>query len=252
MKTISIANRKGGVGKTSMAVNLSYELKFLGFKVVMMDLDCQCDLTKVYQPDAAGPNILDVLQKKCRIADALIEVEENLYLIPGSRYISQYNFTGSEQALLRFTKYFDKKGFDFVILDHPPSLHDVALAGYVASDEVLLVCQAESFSVQDMDQLLEDLNVIKETFNHPELHVLGIAMNRIDNRRKLTNTILNKCRSVFRKNILQNTISNDTAIPNSLHKNLPVRNLHWRSRTVSQFNNMATELLERMGINNES
>ena len=217
-----------------------------------MDLDGQCDLTKVYQPDAEGPDILDVLQNKSRIADALVEVEKNLYLIPGSRNIAQYNFNGSEQALLRFNKYFSKKGFDFVILDHPPNLHDVALAGYVASDEVLLVCQAESFSVQDMDQLLDDLNAIKETFNHPELHVLGIAMNRIDRRRKLTNTILNECRSVFRKSILQTTISNDTSIPNSLHKNLPVRKLHWRSRTVSQFNYLANELLERMGMHNES
>ena len=251
MKTISIANAKGGVGKTTLSVNLAYELFGKGYKVAMIDLDSQCDLSKVYQPlEYAGPNIVDVLQKECRVTEAMIPVQENLHLIPGSKEIMQLNFSGSEQALLRVTKSLKSQGADFVVIDHPPTLHDAALAGYVASDFVLIVSEAEAFSVQNLGQLIEDLTVIKEVFQ-PNLQILGIVMNKIDRRRSLTQYTLQECKAAFGDSMLSTMISNDTAVPNSLNQCIPVRHLHWRSKTVSQFSKLASEMIERMGVINE-
>ena len=173
MRTISVANAKGGVGKTTVSVNLAYELCHRKHKVVVVDLDSQCDLTKIFQPpDYKGPTIADALLKRCKFSETMVAVEENLFLVPGSREIAQINFKGSENALLRFSKVFEAKKVDFVVIDHPPSLHNVALAGFVASDHVLVVCQAEGFSISNLHQLMTDLNAIKKDFQ-PNLQILG-------------------------------------------------------------------------------
>lgn len=248
MVAISIANAKGGVGKTSMTVNLGCELAYKGYKVAMLDLDCQCDLTKVYRPaDSKAPNIMDILRKKCRIGNAIIPVNENLHLLSGSKDISRYNFSGGEQSLCRVRQWFEENGFDCLLIDHPPALHEAALAGYVISDEILIVCEAESFSIENLDQLMQDIEGIKKAFQ-PNLHILGIAMNKIDRRRCLTQINLKRCRHIFGETVFRSMISNDTAVPNALSLNIPVRSLHWRSRTVTQFSKLAAEMLKRLEV----
>ena len=245
---ISIANCKGGVGKTTLTVNIAYELVFQGYSVALLDLDNQCDLSKIYLPeDHQGPTIMDVLQKQSTLSNALTEVEENLYLIPGSREIAQLNYSGSEHILQRVIAGIKKRNIDFILLDHPPSMHEAALAGYVASDYVLIVSEAEAFSVMNLSQLLEDIAAIKSAFR-PELRILGIVMNKIDRRRNLTKKTLKACNEAFGKSktLLHTTISIDTAIPNAHALKIPVRKLHWRSRTVRQFSELTHEILERM------
>ena len=244
---ISIANCKGGVGKTTLTVNIAYELSFQGYSVALLDLDNQCDLSKIYLPeDHHGPTIMDVLQKQSTLANALVEVEENLYLMPGSREIAQLNYSGSEHILQKVIAGIKKRNVDFILLDHPPSMHEAALAGYT-SDYVLIVSEAEAFSVMNLSQLLEDIAAIKSAFR-PELRVLGIVMNKIDRRRNLTKKTLKACNEAFGKSntLFHTTISIDTAIPNSHALKIPVRKLHWRSRTVSQFSELTREILERM------
>ena len=91
MITISVINQKGGVGKTSMTANLSSELAYKGFRVVMLDLDRQTDLTDIFLPDGnKGPNIVDLLQKKCTVEEATVTLSENLSIIPGSKFISKF------------------------------------------------------------------------------------------------------------------------------------------------------------------
>lgn len=152
MKIISIANRKGGVGKTVISGNIAYELSKKGYLVLMVDLDSQCDLSKIYLPKSyEGGNIFQLLRQQCPLADACVEVGENLYLIPGSRDIVHFDFRGSEGILLHYLKDTDLLGeVDFVIIDHPPALSESALAGFVASDEVVIVSDAEAFGVANL------------------------------------------------------------------------------------------------------
>ena len=105
MKIISIANRKGGVGKTVISGNIAYELSKMGYLVLMVDLDSQCDLSKIYLQDGyEGSSIFHLLRQQCRLDDACVEVGENLYLIPGSRDIVHFDFRGSESILLHYLK----------------------------------------------------------------------------------------------------------------------------------------------------
>lgn len=245
---ISIANAKGGVGKTTVSVNLAYELAFQGYRVAMLDLDSQCDLTRVYLPEEQPLlSILDVLQKTCAPAKALIDVGDRLQLLPGHLGIGQFGFNGSEYILQKVVKGIRKAGSDFVLLDHPPSLHAAALAGYAASDYVLIVSEAEAFSVDNLAQLLTDLEAIKQAYN-PALSVLGIVMNKIDLRRKLTKRTLRDCRTAFAASriLFDATLSTDTAIPNAHERRVPVRRLPWYSRSIRQFAALTEEMLERM------
>lgn len=115
---------------------------------------------------------------------ACLEVSENLYLIPGSRDIVHFDFRGSEGALLHYLRNERLEEVDFVIIDHPPALSESALTGFVASDEVVIVSDAEAFSVANLGQLLDDLAHIQTVMNR-DLHILGILVNKIDCRRKL-------------------------------------------------------------------
>jgi len=102
MKIISIANRKGGVGKTSIAANLAYELKKRGFLVLLVDIDQQCGLNKVFLLDekqGSVANIYTLLCGESSISDACVEIEENLYMISGSRYIVHFDFYKKANSL---------------------------------------------------------------------------------------------------------------------------------------------------------
>ncbi len=244
--TISISNAKGGVGKTTMSINLAYELAFRRYKVAVIDLDNQRDLTKTLSPvdDYTGSTIIDLLQKKCKVSAALIPVTDNLSLIPGSPDVSTFAFNGSEKALLRIVEALKQK-FDFIIIDHPPSLHEIAKAGYVASDYVLVVSEAEPFSVANLDQLLKALAGIKTDFQL-NLKVLGIVMNKIDMRRNLTKSTLNSCRQAFGNDVFDSMISTDTSIPNALHRCVSLRKLQWYSRSIGQFSDVVDEIIARM------
>ncbi|WP_425059098.1 Chromosome-partitioning ATPase Soj [Sporomusa carbonis] len=163
MKIISITNRKGGVGKTVISGNIAYELSKMGYLVVMVDLDSQCELSKIYLHEAYnGGNIFHLLRRQCRLDDACVEVSENLYLIPGSRDIVHFDFRGSEGILLHHLRSELLEEVDFVVIDHPLALSESALAGFVASDEVVIVSDAEAFGVANLGQLLDDLAHIQD------------------------------------------------------------------------------------------
>lgn len=245
MKVISIANAKGGVGKTSLSINISYEIQRKKYNVLMLDLDRQCDLTKVYLPPYyKGPTIADVLQKRASMKDALVPITDNLFLVSGSPKIDTFNFNNTK-AIRRLLQ--DLEGIDYVIIDHPPALNHVTLSGFVASDEVLIVSDTESFSISNLNTLLEDLEQIKQKYN-PALHILGIVLNRMDMRRNLTKTAIKKCTRAFGDYLFNTKISNNTAVPISISQGIPVRKLKWQGPIIPQLNDLIHEMFERMEV----
>lgn len=250
MKIISIANRKGGVGKTVISANLAYELSKMGYLVLMVDLDSQCDLSKIYlQGDYEGGNIFHLLRQQCSIDNACLEVGENLYLIPGSRDIVHFDFRGSEGILLHYLRNERLEEVDFVIIDHPPALSESALAGFVASDEVVIVSDAEAFSVANLGQLLDDLAHIQKVMNR-DLHILGILVNKIDRRRKLTKVMVEEVYNSFGNSVFRASVGYDSAVPTAIRKGVPVRKLAWHSRALGQIRHLTKEVIERLGMAN--
>ena len=248
MITISIANCKGGVGKTIVAANLAWELARLGYLTLMVDLDPQCDLSKVYRRESQdGPNIFRLLRGECAVEEACLEVADNLYLVAGSRDTIHFDDKNGEKVLANCLKDETLAEVDFVIIDHPPTLSEYTLAGFVASDAVLIVTDTESFSMRNLGHLFENLLGIKATM-HPTLSILGIVANKVDQRRKLTGIMLQELERTFGECVFSSRISYDTAIPISIRRGQPLRRLDWRSRTIGQFQELTHEVLERVGI----
>jgi len=247
MKVLAVSNKKGGVGKTSLAANLAREISRVGWLVLLIDMDPQCDLSKIYVPnDYQGHTIMEVLEGKCDIEEACHESMDNLYIIPGSVDLAHFAFKHSESVLRHRLKNAEGLGeVDLVIIDTPPSISESTLTAYAAADQVLLVTVPEAFSAENLSNMVETIQHMQHGIN-PDLQIMGIAINKVDNRRGLTKVVQDKLRHIFGCDVFDSFISYDTALPTSQYGKVAVRDLHWKSRVLRQFNDLAAEVLERM------
>ena len=250
MKIISVANRKGGVGKTVISANLGHELARRGFVTLLIDLDPQCDLTKYCLPESVDcGDVFKLLRKKSSIESCCVEIGDNLFLIPGSKDLNRFTFQGSKTVLKRLLSAGDHlSDVDFVILDHPPALSNPSIAGFAASDKVLVVSDVESFGVDNLSDLLGDLGQIQHSTN-PDLCVLGIIINKLDNRRILAKNSVKELRENFRDAVFSNYVSYNTAFPWAIHRKVSLRDLSWYSTPLRQLSQVTDEFLQRMEEN---
>jgi len=249
MKTLNFLNRKGGVGKTVVAANIAYELARTGYLILIIDLDSQCDITEFFiKPEAKKTselNIRNVLQNDCTIDEAAIEVTDNLYLVPGSPDLENFTHKYSQKALRDRLQSDALKEVDFVIIDNPPSINQAVKCGLVASDYVVIVSEAENPAMNNLQKVNRHIEDVQKKLN-PNLSVLGIAVNKVDQRRNLTEQIMKEMKRQCGTLMFDTHISIDTSIPNSLNQKIAVRELPWRSRTVTQFQNLLNEILFRI------
>ena len=163
---ISIANRKGGVGKTTFTANIGHELYRAGYSVALLDLDSQMDLTEIFL--GSRPHESDLFQVIKGTADpvsSLVNIwrEERMQILPGSEKLSRIgsDVTASLQEAVDEIK----EGADIILLDHPPGLTRIAGAGFAASDYLMIVVEAEGLSYRNTHKLLDDVEEIKESEN---------------------------------------------------------------------------------------
>jgi len=246
MKVLSIANSKGGVGKTSVSVNLAWELASKGYLVLLIDLDPQCDLSKVYYRGIlpAENNLSVLLQGQCSVDEACYNVRDNLYVIPGSSQLKHFHWKVSENLLAEILQSEELREVSVVILDNPPATSELTLMGYTAATDVIVVTDPEAFGVDNIDDFLSDLEKIKATMN-PNLNVLGILVNRVDLRRNLTKRVLKDLRVAWGSSMFTTELSNDTVIPTALMKGKAVRELRWSSKITPQIEKLAEEIINR-------
>lgn len=205
MKVVVISNRKGGVGKTSVAANLANEIRKQELLTVMIDMDSQCDLTKVYlDQNHQLPTILDVLQGTTTLDNACHEVRPNLYLIPGDQNLNNFNYQKSWMLLKTLLNESQEimGNVDIVIIDTPPGVNDTAKMAFAAADHVLLVTNPETFGMENMGLMINEVNKIQQSINK-RLSVLGIVVNKVDSRRSLAKNSLINLKAVVTEIILE-------------------------------------------------
>ncbi|MFT2010887.1 ParA family protein [Pontibacter sp. 13R65] len=209
MKTtvVAVINQKGGTGKTTTTINLGSALSKLGKKVLLIDLDPQSNLSyslAVTNPDGT---LADVLLGNRNISDILVETG-GMWMAPGSNDLVDVEIslvTQPEREKFLKNVLTDAKGFDYVLIDCPPSLSVLTLNALTAANEVLIPLQMEVLTLQGLDQILNTITKVKKAFN-PKLKVKGIVVVMFDSRRKLSQEVLEYLQENVKERIFESQI----------------------------------------------
>lgn len=189
-KIVSVINQKGGTGKTTTTINLGSALANLGKKVLLVDLDPQANLSYSLGITEPAATLADIFTDNRQLSEVLVD-RGNLKILPGSNElvdieISLVSQPQREAYLKNILK--GAKGFDYILIDCPPSLSVLTVNALAASDEVVIPLQMEVLTLQGLGQILATVSQVRDNLN-PKLKVKGIVVVMFDKRRKLSQEI---------------------------------------------------------------
>ncbi|HWB59553.1 MAG TPA: AAA family ATPase, partial [Chthoniobacteraceae bacterium] len=205
MKTIAVANQKGGVGKTTTAVNLSVCLAAKGTRVLLIDLDPQANATSAIGFESIeGHSIYEPLIGAAPVAEKVLPTRiENLFILPGDLDLAgaEVEVARQDDHLVRLRRALEPlkedAAFDFIMLDCPPSLGILMTNALAAADELLVPIQSEYFALEGLSKIVQVIEQIKATGANPGLTVGGIVMTMYDGRTNLSQQVAAEVRKHF-------------------------------------------------------
>lgn len=248
-KIIAVANQKGGVGKTTTAVNLSTILAKKGKKVLLVDGDPQGNATSGLGIDKdAEYSLYDVLINEVDIKQTLQNTcVKTLKLCP-----SNMNLAGAEVELVtqmsreqRLKEKLDniKEEFDFIIIDCPPSLGLITLNSFTAANSVLIPVQCEYFALEGLGQLLNTINLVKKHLNK-ELEIEGAVLTMYDIRTNLSNQVVKEVKRYFNDKVYKTVIPRNIKLSEAPSFGMPITVYDPKSKGAKCYEKLAKEVLK--------
>ncbi len=250
-KVVTIANQKGGVGKTTTAINLGASLAILDKRVLIIDADPQSNASSGVgvMPDDVDANIYECMVNGLDPTEAIYETDiDNLHIIPSS-----IDLVGAELELVTKMKreYFMKnvvdqvkKYYDYVLIDCLPSLGLVTVNALTAGDSVLIPVQCEFFALEGLTKLQDTITLVKKQLN-PKLRIEGILLSMYDSRLRLANVVVSEVRQIFKHLVFDTIIHRNSKIGEAPNMHVPVVQLDATSRGSINFLNLAKEFLDK-------
>lgn len=248
-KIISIANQKGGVGKTTTAINVSSLLAAAEKKSLLVDIDPQSNSSSGLSITNQNPSIYEVLIGTENISDAIIEsYMPHLDLLPSNinlvgAEIEMVDIDGRERLLKNALDEISNK-YDYIIVDCPPSLGLLTLNALTASHSVLIPVQCEYFALEGLGQLLNTIHIVKKHYN-PGLAIEGVLLTMFDTRLRLSHQVAEEVRKYFGEKVFKTVINRNVRIAESPSYGKPIILYDAVSTGAQNYMALASELLER-------
>ncbi|HOA33062.1 MAG TPA: AAA family ATPase [Clostridiales bacterium] len=250
-KIISIVNQKGGVGKTTTAVNLSAAVGQMGYRVLLADIDPQGNSTSGFGVNKREISLssYEIITSQAAIEDAILKTDcENVYILP-----SNMNLAGAEieiievekrESILKtaLLKVSDK--FDYIFIDCPPSLGLLTLNALCASDTFLVPIQCEYYALEGLSQLMSTVRQVKRRYN-PYLELESVLLTMYDGRLNLTQQVVAEVKKFFPNKVFKTVIPRNVRISESPSFGQPVIYYDKRSQGAESYMRLAEEFLEK-------
>lgn len=245
MKVISLINQKGGVGKTTSVINIAAGLNLLNKKTLAIDLDPQANLTYSLgiDPENLEYSMSDLLSGEVDINDAILDG----ICIPASLRLSaaevEFSTVAGREFLLKEALE-ELDGYDYVIIDCPPSLGLLTLNALAASDEVYIPLQTEFLALQGMSQLIKTIDVVQKRLNE-DLEISGIIATRYDSRKNLSKEVIEKIETYFGDKLFKTFIRDNVALAEAPSFGKDIFSYRASSSGATDYKRLCWEIVDR-------
>jgi chromosome partitioning protein len=251
---IAVANQKGGVGKTTTAINLAACLAALGRRVLLLDLDPQANATSgLGFEKTAGASVYDALLGDARLLDKIKPTAyENLSMIPSELDLcgADIELARAENHLQRLTQALaavrESGRFDTVFVDCPPSLGILTLNAFAAADSLLVPLQCEYYALEGITMVQRLLNQVRTDGINPRLELLGVVMTMFDGRTNLSHQVVSEVRQHFGSVVFETVIPRSTKLAEAPSFGKPIMHYDKYSTGTAAYEVLAQELLGRL------
>jgi chromosome partitioning protein len=252
---ITIANQKGGVGKTTTVVNLATALASIDKKVLVIDMDPQYNSSMSFNAYDANKSIYKVFSNDVEINNAIQpSLIPNLNVISACEDLAaaEYELADDENRNFLLKKYIGniKENYDYIFIDTPPTLGLLTISSLTASDEVLIPVQCEFFALEGLSKLIKTIDIVKSNLN-PVLKLNGIILTMYDKRNSLSSLIENEAREYFDTNVYKFNVPRNVTLSEAPSHGLPAIIYDLKCSGSQAYIGLAKEFLERSASNGD-
>lgn len=251
-RVIAVTNQKGGVGKTTTAINVAYYLAKSGKKTLLVDLDPQGNATSGLGVDKSkvGKSVIDLLVNQASLKEVVVKTKhKNFFLVPTTSHLAntEVELANMNNKFVRLKQGLAAENdFDFIIIDSPPSLSLLTVNALIAAQHVLLPVQAEFYAMEGLGQLLETMKLVRKGMN-PTLELLGVLVTMLDSRTSLSKQVHDEIKRHFPGKVFETTIPRNIRLAEAPSHGLPIGAYERWSKGARAYKAATKELITRVG-----